>query len=97
MDYIDVIVKYNGSFEELTEKFAAQGEDLSLGYGIIVVPYGRIADLAGDEQVEYLELPRNLALYADCGGRGQLYNGNKGKWLKFDRQRNYFGGYRLGV
>ncbi len=62
MDFIEVIVKYNGDFSRLLERFKAQGEDLSLGYGIMVVPYGRLAELARDEQTEYLELPRNLEL-----------------------------------
>ncbi|MCC8097683.1 MAG: S8 family serine peptidase, partial [Eubacterium sp.] len=70
MDYIDVIVKYNGSFDELIRRYGAQGENLSLGYGIIVIPYGRIAELARDEQVEYLELPRNLELMLSTAAEG---------------------------
>ncbi|MCD7904403.1 MAG: S8 family serine peptidase [Clostridiales bacterium] len=81
MDYIDVIVKYNGSFSELLNRFSARGEDLSLGFGIIVIPYGRIADLARDEQVEYLELPRNLELMLSSASEGSCIEEVRGEDL----------------
>lgn len=60
MDYVEVIVKYSGDFQQLLDRFGVKGEDLSAGFGIVVIPYGRIRELAYDRQVEYLELPRNL-------------------------------------
>ena len=69
-DYIDAIIKYNGDFENILKRFNAKGEDLSQGYGIIVIPYGRLVELAFDEQVEYVELPRNLELMLTGASEG---------------------------
>ncbi len=69
-DYVDAIIKYNGDFENILKAFDAKGEDLSLGYGIIVIPYGRLAELAFYEQVDYVELPRNLELMLVSASEG---------------------------
>ncbi|MCD7856053.1 MAG: S8 family serine peptidase [Clostridiales bacterium] len=60
MDYVDVIIKYSGDFNDILRKFNIKGEDLSEGFGIVVIPYGRLGELAYDSQVEYLEPARNL-------------------------------------
>lgn len=62
MDYVDIIIKYNGSFSDILKRFNINGEDLSQGFGIAVIAYGRLRELAADPQVEFLELPRNLEL-----------------------------------
>lgn len=53
----EVIVKYHGSLEALTE-YGIRVEELIAGYAILTVPAERMEQLAFFEQIEYVEKPK---------------------------------------
>ena len=84
----EVIVKYHGSLQELTQ-FGVVVEELIAGYAILTVPESQMDILAVTEQIEYVEKPKRLffsdlagntascyapgsQLFADLTGRGVL-------------------------
>ncbi len=55
----EVIVKYHGTLEALTER-QIEVEELIAGYAILTVPESRMEELAQIEQIEYVEKPKRL-------------------------------------
>ena len=62
----EVIVKYHGSLQELTE-FGIVVEELIAGYAILTVPESEMERLPYVEQIEYVEKPKRL-FYSDAAG-----------------------------
>lgn len=84
----EVIVKYHGSLERLTD-LGIRVEELIAGYAILTVPETQMESLAQIEQIEYVEKPKRLffsdlqgqtascfapgsALYRELSGQGVL-------------------------
>ena len=62
----EVIVKYHGSLQELTQ-FGILVEELIAGYAILTVPESQMDILASTEQIEYVEKPKRL-FFSDLTG-----------------------------
>ena len=62
----EVIVKYHGSLQELTE-FGIVVEELIAGYAILTVPESEMERLPDVEQIEYVEKPKRL-FFSDAAG-----------------------------
>lgn len=62
----EVIVKYHGSLQELTD-FGVVVEELIAGYAILTVPESEMERLADVEQIEYVEKPKRL-FFSDVAG-----------------------------
>lgn len=62
----EVIVKYHGSLQELTQ-FGILAEELIAGYAILTVPESQMDILASTEQIEYVEKPKRL-FFSDLTG-----------------------------
>ena len=62
----EVIVKYHGSLQELTD-FGIVVEELIAGYAILTVPESEMERLPDVEQIEYVEKPKRL-FFSDAGG-----------------------------
>lgn len=62
----EVIVKYHGSLQELTQK-RIKVEELIAGYAILTVPESEMNILAVTEQIEYVEKPKRL-FFSDLAG-----------------------------
>ena len=81
----EVIVKYHGSLQELTQRRIVV-EELIAGYAILTVPESEMDVLAATEQIEYVEKPKRL-FFADLAGNtascyapgSQLYSRLTGK------------------
>lgn len=84
----EVIVKYNGSLEELAD-YGIRVEELIAGYAILTVPEAQMDRLSQLAQIEYVEKPKRLffsdlqssaaacfapgsALYRELSGQGVL-------------------------
>ena len=67
----EVIVKYHGSLQELTD-FGIVVEELIAGYAILTVPESEMERLPDVEQIEYVEIrPPALHREAGCHRRSQ--------------------------
>ena len=81
----EVIVKYHGSLQELTQRGIVV-EELIAGYAILTVPESEMDILAATEQIEYVEKPKRL-FFSDLAGNtascyapgSQLYGSLTGK------------------
>lgn len=81
----EVIVKYHGSLQELTQRRIVV-EELIAGYAILTVPESEMDILASTEQIEYVEKPKRL-FFSDAAGNtascyapgSQIYNNLTGK------------------
>ena len=81
----EVIVKYHGSLEELTQRRIVV-EELIAGYAILTVPESEMDVLAATEQIEYVEKPKRL-FFSDLAGNAascyapgsQLFGGLTGR------------------
>ena len=62
----EVIVKYHGSLQALTERGIVV-EELIAGYAILTVPESEMERLAQEEQIEYVEKPKRL-FFSDLQG-----------------------------
>ena len=62
----EVIVKYHGSLQELTQRGIVV-EELIAGYAILTVPESQMDILTSTEQIEYVEKPKRL-FFADLAG-----------------------------
>ena len=62
----EVIVKYHGSLQELTD-FGIVVEELIAGYAILTVPESEMERLPDVEQIEYVEKPKRL-FFSDAAG-----------------------------
>lgn len=62
----EVIVKYHGSLQELTQ-IGIVVEELIAGYAILTVPESQMDILASTEQIEYVEKPKRL-FFSDLAG-----------------------------
>lgn len=62
----EVIVKYHGSLQELTN-FGIDVEELIAGYAILTVPESEMERLPDVEQIEYVEKPKRL-FFSDAAG-----------------------------
>ncbi|MCX4322608.1 MAG: S8 family serine peptidase [Lachnospiraceae bacterium] len=62
----EVIVKYHGSLQTLTE-WGILVEELIAGYAILTVPESLMGRLAETEQIEYVEKPKRL-FFSDLAG-----------------------------
>ena len=62
----EVIVKYHGSLQELTQ-FGILVEELIAGYAILTVPESQMDILVSTEQIEYVEKPKRL-FFSDLTG-----------------------------
>ena len=62
----EVIVKYHGSLQELTQKGIVV-EELIAGYAILTVPESQMDILTATEQIEYVEKPKRL-FFSDLAG-----------------------------
>ena len=66
---IEVVVLYGEAYEEVNKSVASLGgklEDLGYGYGIVTINIDKLPDLAGDPNIQYIELPKSLFL-SDLG------------------------------
>lgn len=55
----ELIVKFNGSLEEL-RRLGIEAEELIAGYGILIVPQELIPLVAARPEIEYIEMPKRL-------------------------------------
>lgn len=62
----EVIVKYHGSLEGLTERDIVV-EEMIAGYAILTVPESEMESLSDEEQIEYVEKPKRL-FFSDLSG-----------------------------
>lgn len=62
----EVIVKYHGSLQSLTE-WGIVVEELIAGYAILTVPESKMERLSEEEQIEYVEKPKRL-FFSDLSG-----------------------------
>ena len=62
----EVIVKYHGSLQELTQRGIVV-EELIAGYAILTVPESQMDILTATEQIEYVEKPKRL-FFSDLAG-----------------------------
>ena len=59
----EVIVKFNGEFQELLAKFpSVEGVELLYQYAILRIPEELVDVVASDVQIAYMEKPKNLFL-----------------------------------
>ncbi|WP_242985465.1 S8 family peptidase [Vallitalea okinawensis] len=71
-DAWEIIVKYNGDIISLADKYGALVEVLTDQYAIITISEDSIVELANENQIEYIEKPKNMkiqieeALYDAC-------------------------------
>lgn len=61
----EVIVKYNGDLGKIESELGAEIERLGSGIAIVTLKDEQISDLLGYREIEYIELPKNLALMQD--------------------------------
>lgn len=62
----ELIVKYHGSLQSLTERGIVV-EELIAGYAILTVPESKMERLSEEEQIEYVEKPKRL-FFSDLSG-----------------------------
>lgn len=62
----EVIVKYHGSLQSLTE-WGIVVEEMIAGYAILTVPESKMERLSEEEQIEYVEKPKRL-FFSDLSG-----------------------------
>lgn len=65
-DTWEVIVKYNGSLDEL-RRFGVETEELIAGYGILTVPVSLLGFVAERPEIEYMEMPKRLYFSLERG------------------------------
>ena len=63
----EVIVKYNGDLTHIERELEAEVEILSATYAIVTLPYNQLYALYGMTGIEYIELPKRLALVLSEG------------------------------
>ena len=68
----EVIVKYHGSLQELTQRRIVV-EELIAGYAILTVPESEMDILAVTEQIEYVEKPKRLFFEDLTGNSASCY------------------------
>ena len=65
-DTWEVVVKYNGSLDEL-RRFGVETEELIAGYGILTVPVSLLGFVAKRPEIEYMEMPKRLYFSLERG------------------------------